>query len=110
MRVDGSVGMVQQTQESQQRDGAKVTSATRQEQEMSYGENEVIQAIEKANKEIRTFDRKLEFSIHEGTKEIVVKVIDTKDDTIIREIPSEKILDMVAKMWEIAGLFVDEKR
>ncbi|HBM74934.1 MAG TPA: flagellar biosynthesis protein FlaG, partial [Clostridiaceae bacterium] len=26
------------------------------------------------------------------------------------EIPPEKILDMVAKLWEIAGIFVDERR
>ena len=29
---------------------------------------------------------------------------------IIREIPPEKILDMVAKMWDTAGLIVDERR
>ncbi|MDD2574742.1 MAG: flagellar protein FlaG, partial [Firmicutes bacterium] len=28
---------------------------------------------------------------------------------IIREIPPEKILDMVAKIWELAGLMVDRK-
>lgn len=73
-------------------------------------EHEVIEAIEKANKHIKTFDRKLEFSIHEGTKQIMVKVINTENDTVIREIPSEKILDMVAHIWEVAGILVDEKR
>ena len=73
-------------------------------------EHEVIRAIEHANKHFRCYDRRLEFSIHEETKKILVKVIDTEDDSIIREIPSEKILDMVAKLWELAGLFVDEKR
>lgn len=73
-------------------------------------EHQVIEAIEKANKQIKCYDRKLEFSIHEKTKQIMVKVINTEDDSIIREIPSEKILDMVAKLWEMAGVFVDEKR
>ena len=40
----------------------------------------------------------------------MVKVIDKDTDEIIREIPSEKVLDMVAKMWELNGLLVDEKR
>lgn len=113
MRVDSSVTSAQSTQSSQQWDNIPNQSEVKselEEQDKVYGETEVIEAIEKANKEIRTYDRRLEFSIHEETKEIVVKVIDTNDDTIIREIPSEKILDMVAKMWEIAGLFVDEKR
>lgn len=74
-------------------------------------EGEVIKAIEAANKSVKTFDRKLEYSIHEKTHEIMIKVIDTSgpEEVVIREIPSEKILDMVAKMWELAGLFVDEK-
>jgi len=73
-------------------------------------EHEVIQAIEKANKHFRTYDRRLEFSIHDVTKQIMVKVINTENDSIIREIPSEKVLDMVAHMWEVAGILVDEKR
>jgi flagellar protein FlaG len=73
-------------------------------------EKDVINAIEKANKHIRSFDRRLEFSIHDGTKQIMVKVINTEDDTVVREIPSEKVLDMVAHMWEVAGILVDEKR
>ncbi|GMQ63295.1 flagellar protein FlaG [Vallitalea maricola] len=73
-------------------------------------EHEVIEAIEKANKHFKVYDRRLKFSIHEKTKQIMVKVINTEDDSVIREIPSEKILDMVAKLWEMAGIFVDEKR
>lgn len=77
----------------------------------SADEAEVIKAIEAANKSVKVYDRRLEYSIHEGTHQIMIKVIDTStpNETVIREIPSEKILDMVAKMWELAGLFVDEK-
>jgi flagellar protein FlaG len=81
-----------------------------QEQKQEINEHEVIQAIERANKHIRTYDRRLEFSIHEQTKQIMVKVINTENDSVIREIPSEKILDMVAHLWEVAGILVDEKR
>ena len=71
---------------------------------------EIIDAIEKANKAIVGVRTQLEFSIHEGTKEIMVKVINTETKEVVREIPSEKILDMVAKMWELAGIMVDERR
>lgn len=73
------------------------------------GEKELISAIESANKSIKVYDRKLEFSIHEKTKAIIVKVIDTSSDSVIREIPAEKTLDMVAKFMEMSGLLVDEK-
>ena len=76
---------------------------------ISIGEQHLIEAIENANKALKGADKRFEFSIHEGTKEIMVKVINDETDEIIREIPPEKILDMVAKMWEMAGLLVDRK-
>lgn len=86
-------------------------STQNQDANRQLNEEEIIQAIEKANKGVKTYDRRLKFSIHERTKEIMVKVIDTSGDKekVIREIPPEKVLDMVAKMWEMAGILVDEK-
>ncbi|WP_352418312.1 flagellar protein FlaG [Proteiniborus sp.] len=74
-----------------------------------YTEEEIKSAIGSVNKAINPYDRRLEFSIHEGTRYISVKVIDTNTDEVIREIPPEKILDMVAKLWELAGIIVDKK-
>ncbi len=39
----------------------------------------------------------------------MVKVIDVTTDEIIREIPPEKILDLVAAIWEVSGIIVDER-
>lgn len=70
----------------------------------------VIEAIERANEAISVANKRFEYSIHEKTNEIMVKVIDSNTNKVIREIPPEKILDMVAKMWEMAGILVDERR
>jgi len=67
-------------------------------------------AVEKANKIMAIRNRYLEFRIHEKTNEIIVKVVDRETNEVIREIPSEKILDMFASMLELAGLLVDERR
>ncbi|MBS4026360.1 MAG: flagellar protein FlaG [Clostridia bacterium] len=64
--------------------------------------------VKAANEVMEAMDKKLEFSIHEGTNRIMVKIVDRHDGTVIREIPPEKMLDIVAKMWEVVGLFVDE--
>ena len=73
-------------------------------------EKTIIGAIEQANKMMEINNRQFQFSIHKKTKHIVIKEVNIQTKEIIREIPSEKILDMVAKMCELAGLFVDEKR
>lgn len=70
---------------------------------------DIIENINKSNRDFKIFDRKLEISIHAKTKEIMVKVIDTATDEIIREIPPEKVLDTVAYRREIAGILMDKK-
>lgn len=50
------------------------------------------------------------FKYHEETNRISITVKDSDTDEVIREIPPEKALDMLAKAWELAGLMVDEKR
>lgn len=81
-----------------------------EKKELPVSDKLVIDAIEKANRAISGGSRKFEFSIHEKTKQIMVKVIDAETNEIVREIPPEKTLDMVARMWEMAGIIVDERR
>lgn len=65
-------------------------------------------AFEELNKKSANFES--EFGIHEKTNRITVKIVDKKTKEVIRELPPEKMLDMIAKVWEMAGLVVDEKR
>lgn len=77
---------------------------------ISVSERAIIEAIERANKAVQLVDTSFEFSIHEETHQIMVKVLNRETKEVIREIPPEKILDMVAKIWEMAGIIVDERR
>lgn len=79
----------------------------RSHEPIAIGELELIEAIERANNTLMGINTNFKFSIHEETKAIMVKVINSDTQEVIREIPPEKILDLVAKMWEMAGMFVD---
>ncbi|MHB1392790.1 MAG: flagellar protein FlaG [Clostridia bacterium] len=79
-------------------------------QELTMDEQHWIRLMERANKAIVGANKTFEYSIHEQTKEIMIKVKDRDTNEVLVEIPSEKILNMVAKMWEMAGLLVDERR
>lgn len=72
-------------------------------------ENLVEKSIEQANKVLQESNRKIERQVHDVTKTVIFKVIDIETNEIIKEFPPEKIQDMIAKMWEFAGLFVDER-
>lgn len=71
-------------------------------------------AVEDLNKQVKQPSiikhTQLSFKYHEETNRISITVTDSDTDEVIREIPPEKALDMLAKAWEIAGLLVDEKR
>jgi flagellar protein FlaG len=70
----------------------------------------VADAIEKLKKAGDIFNRRLEFKVDENTHRIVVKVIDTETDKVIKEIPPEQIIALAAKIQEMVGLLVDEER
>ena len=84
-------------------------------QEAIEGHQEVIndemldRAIEVANKTLAKHNNFIERSVHDVTKTVMYVMKDTQTNEVIKEFPPKKIQDMIAKMWEIAGLFVDEK-
>lgn len=49
------------------------------------------------------------FGIHEETNRVTIKIVDKSTKEVIKEFPPEETLDMIAKVWEVAGILVDEK-
>jgi flagellar protein FlaG len=81
---------------------------------LSRGKEEVYEqrvenAVRAFNDALAVFGRRFQFSLHEGTKRLVVKVVDTETEEVLQEVPPEKILDMVEELWRLAGLLVDER-
>lgn len=79
-------------------------------QDFSVSDEEKVRRIEQAIKAVQGKTTSLQISFHEKTHSIMVKVLDKDTGQVIREVPPEKTLDFVAKICEMAGLFVDEKR
>ena len=50
------------------------------------------------------------FGFHEGTNRVMIKIVDKETKEVIKELPPEKTLDLIAKAWELAGIMVDERR
>lgn len=70
------------------------------------------EALKKAAEELKRNSKNSEavFGVHDGTNRITIKIIDKDTKEVLKEYPPEKTLDMIAKVWEMAGLMVDEKR
>lgn len=78
--------------------------------ETKVSEEHIKAEISKANSRLKSHDTRCEFGYHKETNRITIKILDKDTSEVIREIPPEKTLAMIQKMWELAGLLVDERR
>lgn len=69
---------------------------------------QIRKAVEQMNKQMHNSEAI--FGIHEETNRVTIKIVDKETDEVIKELPPEKTLDMIARVWEMAGILVDEKR
>jgi len=65
-------------------------------------------AIDQANQTVQP-PFKLSYKVHEATNKIIIKVLDSSTDEVLREIPPESRLNSLAKIMEFAGLIYDKK-
>jgi len=88
----------------------ELKKAEAQGEHVPISDEQLIKAIDRAIKAAQGTETMLDFSVHKETKQIMVKVLEKESGKVIREIPPEKMLDFVAKLWEMTGILVDERR
>ena len=89
-------------------DGAG-SGAGAQAQQQSATNAHIKKAVEEINKSMMATSEAI-FGIHEGTNRVTIKIVDKATKEVVKEYPPEKTLDMIARVWEMAGLMVDERR
>lgn len=103
-----SVPVTSQPMPVDAKDAEQQGSGQQQKQKHTPSEATVNEAVKRAN--LKMEHTRCEYFYHKRTNRVSIKVIDRDTDEVIREIPPEKSLDMLQKMWELAGILVDEKR
>ncbi len=83
-------------------------SMEQREQEAAKQNGQIRKAVEDINK--NNPQTEAIFGIHDGTNRVTIKIVDKQSKKVIKEYPPEKTLDMIEKVWEMAGIMVDEKR
>ena len=122
MKIDGmnSVGMSSYTPEvvnsgytpdisSEPEGNHKVVAPVDENaQKNAPSENTIKQAVSDINKKINpnTIAR---YGFHDDTNRVTIKIVDKNSEKVIKEFPAEETLDMIAKVWELAGVFLDER-
>ena len=94
---------------------AYAEQASQKEGRAKKTEEEILATNEKIRKAVEDLNKKMVsntevvFGIHDGTNRVTIKMVDKTSKKVIREYPPEETLDMLAKIWELAGMMIDEK-
>jgi len=102
-QVDRTTTVVENSQEKGQTNS---NDQGREQQQLSH--EQIRKAVERLNKNLSNSEAV--FGIHEDTNRVTIKIVDKNTKEVIKELPPEKTLDMIAKVWEMAGILIDERR
>jgi flagellar protein FlaG len=102
-QVDRTTAVVENSQE---KGNAESNDQGKEQQQLNH--ERVRKAVERLNKNLANSEAV--FGIHEDTNRVTIKIVDKNTKEVIKELPPEKTLDMIAKVWEMAGILIDERR
>lgn len=113
VNVDATTASVTKIQPEEEKNGSEGNGS---EQQKERTERQTPETPERLKKMIAEMNRKISnsneeavFGVHERTNRIMIKILDKDTKEVIKEFPPEKTLDMIASIWEVAGILVDEK-
>ena len=67
-------------------------------------------ALSRLTGSVLGYNEYIRFRYNEETNSMVMKVVDSATNEVIREIPSKNAMKVLQYMQEYAGLFIDESR
>jgi flagellar protein FlaG len=78
-------------------------------QQRQITEKDVKTAADKLNKLLEGKETHVEYDFVGKSRTMSVKIVNDETKEVIKEIPPKKIIEMIDKLCEIAGIMVDEK-
>ena len=66
-------------------------------------------AVGNANKSMQAIDATLQFEVDPETKMTVIKVVDTADNTVLRQVPAQEMLEIAQALDRMQGVLLRQK-
>lgn len=85
------------------------TKNNNNEEENKYSKEAIKKSVDKLNKLLEEEKTYAVYEAHEVFGDIMIKIINEDTKEVIMECPPKKVVDLVAKMCEMAGVLVDKK-
>jgi len=88
--------------------GEKSAADNTNDKRQNAGPEEAKKAVEELNEALSSMNVKRQFTVEDSTNEVVVKIIDTNDDKVIRQIPTEEAVKLSKNIKDMAGMLYDK--
>lgn len=91
---------------------ADVAASYEQDQSklMEDSKDKLYKELEKANNQFDALNHSLRMKFNEEAEQFYVEVVDVQTREVIDSIPAEHVLELAAKLKDMVGFFIDEKR
>lgn len=77
--------------------------------EVAFDPTLLRRVVDQIRTAFNMLDTRLHFRVNARTNNVIVEVVDSKTNVVIRQIPSEEMQKLKKKIEEMTGVFVDVK-
>ena len=88
-------------------DGAELGNNINKENTKDVSAEQIKKTLAELNKKM--MNTACQYGIHEPPGRVTIKIVDKDTRDVIKEIPAEETLELIAKAWELAGIMVDKR-
>ncbi|WP_425058503.1 hypothetical protein SCACP_31570 [Sporomusa carbonis] len=106
-RTAGSAQAQQAKTEAGARPEDSTTNANTKEEDIN--KDKLSEVTDELNKFMQIINADLRFAMHEKTQRLMVQVVDTKEQKVLKEFPPHELLDTIAKIRDFVGVLLDKK-
>ena len=83
--------------------GTAGSKQAQNEQAPAKNRNDLEESVQDLNNLVQELHRELRFSVDDDSGDMVIKVIDQKTDEVIRQIPSEEVMQLRQRLADATG-------
>lgn len=85
------------------------SSTEKIKEEKPLDKKELSELTSEMNKFLELVNSDIQFVLHEKTQRLIVRVVDVRENKVLKEFPPHEMLDTLAKIRDYVGLLLDKK-
>lgn len=85
------------------------SSTEKIKEEKPLDKKELSELTSEMNKFLELVNSDIQFVLHEKTQRLMVRVVDVRENKVLKEFPPHEMLDTLAKIRDYVGLLLDKK-